>query len=105
MQLDQSNKALSEPSEVVSRYLEAVYYMWFEKEPLRSARLADWLGGSRPTLAIGLRRMARDGLVRKNGRKEIELTPKGMHSAHSIARRHRLRERWLTDALGLDCVT
>src|SRR6267378_8191755 len=105
MQLDQSNKALSEPSEVVSRYLEAIYYMWFEKEPLRSARLADWLGVSRPTVAVGLRRMARDGLVRMNGRKEIELTPNGMRSAESIVRRHRIMERWLTDALGLDWVT
>ena len=93
MQLDQSNKATSEPSEVVSRYLEAIYYMWFEKEPLRSARLADWLGVSRPTVAVGLRRMARDGLVRMNGRKEIELTPSGMRSAESIVRRHRIMER------------
>jgi DtxR family transcriptional regulator, Mn-dependent transcriptional regulator len=79
--------------------------MWFEKEPLRSARLADWLGVSRPTVAVGLRRMARDGLVRMNGRKEIELTPPGMRAAESIVRRHRLMERWLTDALGLDWVT
>src|SRR5438552_6535498 len=105
MQLVQSNKAISEPSEVVSRYLEAIYYMWFEKEPLRSTRLADWLGVSRPTVAVGLRRMARDGLVRMNGRKEIELTPSGMRAAESIVRRHRIMERWLTDGLGLDWVT
>jgi len=90
---------------VVSRYLEAIYYMWFEKEPLRSARLADWLGVSRPTVAIGLRRMTRDGLVRMNGRKEIELTEAGLRAAESIVRRHRIMERWLTDALGLDWVT
>jgi len=90
---------------VVSRYLEAIYYMWAEKEPLRSARLADWLGVSRPTVAVGLRRMTRDGLVRMNGRKEIELTPRGMRSAESIVRRHRIMERWLTDGLGLDWVT
>ena len=105
MQLDQSNKATGEPSEVVSRYLEAIYYMWYEKEPLRSARLADWLGVSRPTVAVGLRRMTRDGLVRMNGRKEIELTAKGMRTAESIVRRHRIMERWLTDGLGLDWVT
>jgi len=105
MQLDQSNKGTAGPSEVVSRYLEAIYYMWFEKEPLRSARLADWLGVSRPTVAVGLRRMTRDGLVRMNGRKEIELTPSGMRSAESIVRRHRIMERWLTDGLGLDWVT
>ena len=102
MELDRSNKA---PSEVVSRYLEAIYYMWAEKEPLRSSRLADWLGVSRPTVAIGLRRMTRDGLVSMNGRKEIELTAAGMRAAESIVRRHRIMERWLTDALGLDWVT
>ena len=105
MQLDQSNKAGGEPSEVVSRYLEAIYYMWSEDEPLRSARLADWLGVSRPTVAVGLRRMTRDGFVRMNGRKEIELTAKGMRTAESIVRRHRIMERWLTDGLGLDWVT
>jgi len=105
MELDQSNKGSSEPSEVVSRYLEAIYYMWFEKEPLRSSRLADWLGVSRPTVAVGLRRMTRDGLARMNGKKEIELTPRGMRTAESIVRRHRIMERWLTDGLGLDWVT
>jgi DtxR family Mn-dependent transcriptional regulator len=104
VELDQSNNA-SAPSEVVSRYLEAIYYMWAEREPLRSARLADWLGVSRPTVAVGLRRMTRDGLVRMNGRKEIELTDAGMRAAESIVRRHRIMERWLTDALGLDWVT
>jgi DtxR family Mn-dependent transcriptional regulator len=105
MQLDQSNNAAHEPSEVVSRYLEAVYYMWAEKEPLRSARLADWLGVSRPTVTVALRRMTRDGLVRMNGRKEVELTERGMQTAESIVRRHRIMERWLTDGLGLDWVT
>ncbi|HUE67352.1 MAG TPA: metal-dependent transcriptional regulator [Candidatus Acidoferrum sp.] len=88
----------------MSRYLEAIYYMWAEKEPLRSARLADWLGVSRPTVAVGLRRMTRDGLVRMNGRKEIELTARGKREAESIVRRHRIMERWLTDGLGLDWV-
>ena len=105
MQLVQSNNATRGPSEVVSRYLEAIYYMWSENEPLRSARLADWLGVSRPTVAVGLRRMTRDGLVRMNGRKEIELTAAGMSAAESIVRRHRIMERWLTDGLGLDWVT
>lgn len=102
MELDGANKG---PSEVVSRYLEAIYYMWAEKEPLRSTRLADWLGVSRPTVAVGLRRMTRDGLVRMNGRKEIELTARGKREAESIVRRHRIMERWLTDGLGLDWVT
>src|SRR5215469_14593672 len=93
------------PTEVVSRYLEAIYYMQSENEPVRSARLADWLGVSRPTVTVALRRMTRDGMVRLNGRKEIELTDLGEQEAAAIVRRHRIVERWLTDTLGLDWVT
>ncbi len=104
-QLDKSNAASAEPSEVISHYLEALYYMWSEGEPSRSARLADWLGVSRPTVTVALRRMTRDGMVRMNSRKEIELTAAGRRAAESIVRRHRIMERWLTDVLGLDWVT
>jgi DtxR family Mn-dependent transcriptional regulator len=105
MELGKSNDRNREPSEVVSRYLEAIYYMWSEGEPLRSSRLADWLGVSRPTVAVAVRRMTRDNLVSMNRQKEIELTPVGFKAAESIVRRHRIMERWLTDALGLDWVT
>ncbi len=104
-QLDKSNAASAEPSEVISHYLEALYYMWSEGEPSRSARLADWLGVSRPTVTVALRRMTRDGMVRMNSRKEIGLTAAGRRAAESIVRRHRIMERWLTDVLGLDWVT
>src|SRR6266508_3823829 len=104
VRLDKSNVASKPFSEVVSRYLEAIYYMWSEGEPLRSARLAEWLGVSRPTVTIALRRMTRDGMVRLNGRKEIELTAQGAKAAAAIVRRHRIIERWLTDTLGLDWV-
>jgi DtxR family transcriptional regulator, Mn-dependent transcriptional regulator len=90
---------------VVSHYLEAIYYIWNEGEAVRSARLADWLGVSRPTVTVALRRMSRDGMVRLNARKEIELTAKGRRMAEAIVRRHRIMERWLTDGLGLDWVT
>jgi len=104
-ELDKSNGGSTGPSEVVTRYLEAIYYMWSEGEPLRSARLADWLGVSRPTVTVALRRMTRDGLVQLNGHKEIALTSRGRRLAESIVRRHRIMERWLTDGLGLDWVT
>ena len=103
-QLDKSNGGSRPPSEVVSHYLEAIYYMWSEGEPLRSARLADWLGVSRPTVTVALRRMTGYGMVRMNSRKEIELTPAGRRAAEAIVRRHRIMERWLTDGLGLDWV-
>jgi len=90
---------------VVSHYLEAIYYIWAEGESVKSARLADWLSVSRPTVTVALRRMTRDGMVRFNGRKDIELTAKGRRMAEAIVRRHRIMERWLTDALGFDWVT
>src|ERR1700682_1795580 len=105
IQLDNTNGASRGPSEVVSHYLEAIYYIWAEGEPVRSARLADWLSVSRPTVTVALRRMTRDGMVRLNARKEIELTAKGSRLAEAIVRRHRIMERWLTDGLGLDWVT
>jgi DtxR family Mn-dependent transcriptional regulator len=90
---------------VVSHYLEAIFYIWSEGEAVRSARLADWLSVSRPTVTVAVHRMSRDGLVRLSARKEIELTAKGRRMAESIVRRHRIMERWLTDGLGLDWVT
>lgn len=103
--LVKSNEPARGPSEVVSHYLEAIYYIWNEGEAVRSARLADWLSVSRPTVTVAVRRMSRDGLVRLNARKEIELTSRGCRMAESIVRRHRIMERWLTDGLGLDWVT
>lgn len=94
-----------EPSEVVARYLEAIYYMEVEGERAWSARLADWLGVSRPTVTIGIRRMVRDGLVTLNDKKAIELTEAGRARAAAIVRRHRIMERWLTEGLGLDWVS
>ncbi|MHB8611576.1 MAG: metal-dependent transcriptional regulator [Candidatus Dormibacteraceae bacterium] len=90
---------------MVSHYLEAIYYIRYEGEAVRSARLADWLSVSRPTVTVAVRRMSRDGLVRLDARKEIELTARGRRMAEAIVRRHRIMERWLTDGLGLDWVT
>src|SRR3979490_1531978 len=104
-QLDNANTRSRPPSEVVAHYLEAIYYIRAEGEVVRSARLADWLSVSRPTVTVALRRMTRDGMVRLNARKEIELTAKGSRMAEAIVRRHRIMERWLTDGLGLDWVT
>ncbi|TMD07933.1 MAG: metal-dependent transcriptional regulator [Chloroflexi bacterium] len=101
-ELDHTN---APPTEVISRYLEAIYYITAEGEAVRSARLAEWLSVSRPTVTAALRRMIRDGLVRFSAHKDIELTPRGLERAASIVRRHRITERWLTDALGLDWVS
>src|ERR1700736_6333489 len=103
-QLDNANTRSRPPSEVIAHYLEAIYYIRAEGEVVRSARLADWLSVSRPTVTVALRRMTRDGMVRLNAHKEIELTARGDDAAAAIVRRHRIVERWMTDVLGLDWV-
>ncbi|MBI4785443.1 MAG: metal-dependent transcriptional regulator [Chloroflexi bacterium] len=83
-------------------YLELIYMMAVEAQPVIGARLADSLHVSRPTVTATLKRLVRDGLVKVNDHKEIRLTPKGQGIAEHLQRRHRVVERWLTDELGLD---
>lgn len=86
----------------VEAYLELIFMMASEGQPVIGARLAEALRVSRPTVTATLRRMVRDGYVKLNERKEIQLTPKGQAIAERLQRRHRIVERWLTDALGFD---
>ncbi len=86
----------------IEGYLEIIYMMVVEGQPVIGARLAESLHVSRPTVTITLKRMVRDGLVKLNERKEIVLTAKGQAIAEHLQRRHRIVERWLTDVLGLD---
>ncbi len=86
----------------VEAYLEIIYMMSVEGQPVIGARLADSLHVSRPTVTATLKRMARDGLIKLNERKEIAMTPKGQTVAERLQHRHRIVERWLTDTLGFD---
>jgi DtxR family Mn-dependent transcriptional regulator len=86
----------------VEGYLEVIYMMLAEGQPVIGARLAESLHVSRPTVTATLKRMVRDGYIKLNERKEITLTAKGQSIAEHLQRRHRIVERWLTDELGLD---
>ena len=89
-------------TETVGRYLEAVYYIAGEGETVRPSRIAEWLTVSAPTVSVAMQRLARDGWVEIAGNRSITLTGAGEAAAAGIVRRHRLLERWLTDALGFD---
>ena len=83
-------------------YLQAIYYLGLEGGPVISARLAEWLGVSPPSVTGMLRRMQAEELLTMGPRKEILLTERGRLAAEAVARRHYLAERLLTDMLGLD---
>src|SRR5438132_9428831 len=90
---------------VVSEYLQAIYNLEMESEPSHAAALARKFGKSRANVSALLERMRRSGLVSGAGRGDIELTHDGRHQAEMALRKHRLAERYLVDALGLDWIT
>lgn len=86
----------------VEAYLEKIYMLEAEGQPVIGARLAEVLHVSRPTVTTTLKRMVREDLVKIRAGKEIQMTPKGQAIAERLQHRHRLVERWLTDVLGID---
>jgi DtxR family transcriptional regulator, Mn-dependent transcriptional regulator len=104
------NKEFAAPMEThkvthaLEDYLKAIYQLSEESHPVIAARLADETGVSPSTIFATLRRLAKEGYVTINRRKEIHLTREGTRVAENIVRRHFLTERFLTDLLGLDWV-
>ncbi len=91
-----------ETTPAIQDYLGAIYDLAASDKPVIGARLARYMHLSAPSITEALRRMQKDGYVRLDPKKEIRLTTKGLGIAETMARRHRLLERWLTDVLGLD---
>lgn len=83
-------------------YVAAIFELHEAELPVIQARIADWMGVSRPSVSEMVHRMAADGLVSIED--EINLTPEGLHLAEVVVRRHRLAERFLTEVLGMPWV-
>lgn len=88
-------------SATIEDYLQSIYSLETEGERVISARLARWMRVTPPTAWATVRRMQDAGLVDLDDKKTIHLTKKGRGLAESVARRHRLSERFLSDVLGL----
>lgn len=89
------------PSDVVEDYLQTIYSLETEGEKVISARLARWMRVTPPTAWARVQQMHKDGMVEIDGKKVIRLTEHGRELAESVARRHRIAERFLSDMLGL----
>lgn len=92
-------------SPVAEEYLEAIYNMTMEGDPVIGARLADKFGVARATVTETIRRLAGDGYVTQAPDKSIALTPEGQRLTEQVLRRHRLAERLLFDLLGMDWIS
>ena len=90
------------PTPVMESYLETIYNLTMEGEPVIAARLAERFHISAPSVSETLRRLVEHGYVALDGRKHIRLTAEGKAQAESGLRRHRLLERMLVDVFRLD---
>ncbi|MBA2359721.1 MAG: metal-dependent transcriptional regulator [Actinobacteria bacterium] len=90
----------------VDEYLETIYFLAFPigeyapsggASPALASRVAEMLGVSRASAGEMLKRLEKEGLVRRGEHKEALLTPTGRERAERVVRKHRLVERLLTD--------
>jgi DtxR family Mn-dependent transcriptional regulator len=93
----------------IDEYLETIYFLAFpigEYSPLSggsptlASRVAEMLGVSRASAGEMLKRLEKEGLIRRGEHKEALLTPSGRKRAERVVRKHRIVERLLTDFMG-----
>src|SRR5579872_1704408 len=92
-------------SAVAEEYLETIYNMTMEGEPVIGARLAEKFRVSRATVTETIRRLVAGGYAVQHANKTIDLTPSGRALTEEVLRRHRLAERLLFDLLGMDWIS
>jgi DtxR family Mn-dependent transcriptional regulator len=93
---------VSDLIDTTEMYLRTVFELVEEGVvPLR-ARIAERLGQSGPTVSQTVARMARDGLIKVEGDRHLELTEQGRSLATRVMRKHRLAECLLVEVIGLD---
>ena len=83
-------------------YLKAIAEAESEGELVIAATLARWLTVSAPAVAMAIKRLKRDGLIRVHKDGQINLTPAGRDIANRLLNRHHLIERMLTEIFGME---
>lgn len=89
------------PTEKMREYLEVIYYLSARHEPVISARLAEWMRVTPPTVTNIVQRMEEQGYISRDGKGEIRLTKEGFALAEAMVKRHRILERFLVDVMGI----
>lgn len=88
-------------TESAEEYLEAIYKLGEEGQPVALSTLAECLEISSVSANEMVRKLVERNLVLYEPYKGVSLTPAGQAKALAVIRRHRLWERLLTDVLGL----
>ncbi len=80
-------------------YLEALYYLSREREPVSTSALSRRLKIAPASVTEMMQKLAKMGYVNYSPYQGVTLTPKGYRSAEKMTRKHRLLERFLYDVL------
>jgi DtxR family Mn-dependent transcriptional regulator len=86
-------------------YLETIYNIMVEGDPVVGVRLAAKFGVTPASVSEMLGRLERDGYVTVDRRQGAVLTAQGVATAEASLRRHRLAERFLCELLHMDWIT
>lgn len=89
------------PSQSVERYLDALYGLHLEGEPIRTTAIAKTLSLSPASVTEMVQRLASDGYLEYERYHGVRLTPKGIAAATDVLRRRRLLQVFLINVLGL----
>lgn len=83
----------------VEDYLKTIYALRARGETVSTTGIAAQLGVSSPSVSGMLKRLSDDGLVTRDGTRDIDLTEQGRRHALRVVRRHRLLETFLVQVL------
>ncbi len=90
------------PSQSAEDYLETLYRLHLEGEPIRTTAIARALGLSPASVTEMLQHLAGEGFLQYRRYKGVSLTPKGVDAATDMVRRRGLLMVFLTKVLGMD---
>jgi Mn-dependent DtxR family transcriptional regulator len=77
-------------TEAVENYLETILILSHKQPDVHAIDICSYLGYSRPTVSIVLKKMKDDGLVNVDADNHITLTASGKQVAEHIYERHRM---------------
>ena len=85
----------------IENYLETIFLLGHHGKPVRAVDIANFLGFSKPTVSIALKKLKNLDYVNIDNNKHITLTSKGEKIAKSMSNRHIILSDWLI-TLGVD---
>jgi DtxR family Mn-dependent transcriptional regulator len=89
-------------SRSIEEYLEAIYRLSIEEAPVKTSRLAEYLGVAPSSVTEMIKKMSELGYVEYSPYRGVVLTESGRSIGEKITRRHRLFELFLTKVLGIN---